>query len=246
MCAEINKKAEKQFALKDKENCKIYLRKIITTAVLCFRSLERFIENGRSTLESCKTSGTNTISYLVYSDMLRQFNSVEVYLLNIFGDLQESSVSYIKYRQLIKKMLKKGTAALQLVELTDEEEETLVHFNRTRNWVNHIPESMLVAEQDLISKGIAAPESTNPIEVYFYNHCTVEYFEDLVNSYSRLYDAATMLLNAAHRDYDALLGQKSEIKRVFIDDIRDIQHLEAAKKSASVQGLVHQEKQNHE
>ena len=230
-----NKREKKQFPIKDIDTCKIYLRKIITVAESCRYSMECYLKEGDISLAQMKEKKTTVVPYLAYSDVLRKLFGVESYVLNVFGDLQVSSVSYMKFRKQVEKLESNGIH-IGLPELSEDASEALKGFNKARNFENHIPESVLVAEQEMIAEGIAIPETEDPLEVYLPAAVTLDYFEDLVTEYRKLYDGVKLLIDSAMKDYNALYGKNIELKIVFTDSIVGTSRLEVGKRAAKAQG----------
>ncbi|WRK52887.1 hypothetical protein SD457_22135 [Coprobacillaceae bacterium CR2/5/TPMF4] len=124
-----------------------------------------------------------------------------------------------------------------IAEFSNEIQELLMDFNKMRNWYNHIPESLLITEQDLIKQGKAYEQRHNPIELYLYHDVTYEYFNDLYNKNIEFYKVARELIHAAKIDYSYLIGESITVERKYLDDPIRINQLDIAKKSAKVQGI---------
>lgn len=229
-----NNKARKQFSIKDADSCKIYLRKIITVAEKCRYKLERYLVEGEEQLNRLKKSKAVIVSYVVYEDVLSHLHSVETYVLNVFGDMQTSSISYIKFRKQIKKLKRMGTD-FGLPSLSNDIKEILYGFNEARNFENHIPESVLIAEQELIREGMAVSETEDPLEVYIPDFVTIDYYEDLLKQYRNLYDGVVELIGAAMKDYNALYCKEIELRIVHTETVIDTSKLEVGKRAAQAQ-----------
>ena len=234
-------KEKKQYQLSDKEHCLVYLRKIITVAEKIRYNLERYLKSGRETMNEFKKNNVLFLPHDQYSDMLNMFGHVEAYVLNIFGDAQDSSVSYFKFRRLVERLQRKGSLDVALSPHAHEETRLLNHFNRTRNFQNHIPESIIVSEQDMIAEGKALPEKEYPIEVYTDEYVSSEMYEDMINSFAKLYECLETLIGMAMRDYEAILGRSVELKRIHCDEVRGLPYLEVVRRAAKVQGIVPRE-----
>lgn len=159
------------------------------------------------------------------------------YLLNIIGDAQGVSISYFKYRQQAKRLMDKQVDGISITVFSDELSELISEFNKMRNWQNHIPESLLISEEELVKQGTAYEQPRNPIEIYLYNDVTYEYFKDLYDNNIGFYEAARKLVQASKRDYGCLIGERVTIQRKYLDKPVGITQLGAAKKSAQVQGI---------
>lgn len=130
-------------------------------------------------VERLDNEKVDRVSNDVYSEMMDKTSSIQNYVLNIIGDAQKISISYYKYRKQAERLIKAGVDDITLSTLDDVLESHLNEFNRLRYWQNHIPESLLTSEVSLIDEGKLLSRSKNPIEVYYYNYVSLEYFKDL-------------------------------------------------------------------
>lgn len=229
------KKAQKQFPLDGKENCRIYLLRIVTTAELCIIRLKEYNTQGKAILD--KYADEKIIPYDIYIDFADKTENVTSYLLNILGDAQSSSISYFKYRKQAKKLMQKDAEGIKVLEWPNELEELLNDFNRLRNWSNHVPESLLISEIDLIEQGKAQDFPYNPIELNLYKSVTYEYFQDLYATNVCFYEMSRKLIQAAKRDYGTLIQDRVIMHRVYLDRPVGMEKLTAAEASAGVQGI---------
>ena len=133
------KKELKQFALSNKEEYIIYLQNIIAIAVKAMETHKKYVKELEDII-ACYQVGEK-IPHDVYSDIQNKISNVECYLLNLFGDGQTSSISYFKFRKMIIKA--KKNLDIEFNVMSEEENEILNEFNKSRNWNNHIPESLL-------------------------------------------------------------------------------------------------------
>lgn len=158
------------------------------------------------------------------------------YILNLLGDAQTSSISYFKYRNLIQKRIKKGMTDIQIIPHSEEVTDFLSEFNKMRNWLNHVPESLLVSEMELVKKG-KAELPLNPVIIVHHNFASYEYFEHLYLSNVDFCKKARKIIQAAKRDYSLLVGESVSYQRVYSNEPIGIGSAEAAKMSAKIQGL---------
>jgi len=108
------------------------------------------------------------------------------YLLNLLGDCQTSSISYFKYRKQIQKRIQRGNLDIPLSIISEKISDMMSEFNKMRNWQNHIPESLLISELDMIHAGnMEFP--MNPVEITHYENVTYECFEHLYLSNLEFY-----------------------------------------------------------
>lgn len=233
----MGKKEQKQFQLDNKENCCIYLLRIITTAEKCLMKLKKYNLQTQKVLDEYADKNATTVPYDIYSEFVDKTSNVISYLLNVIGDAQGVSISYFKYRQQAKKLMDRQVEGISILAFTDELTELISEFNKMRNWQNHIPESLLISEETLVKQGIAYEQPRNPIEIYLYNDVTYEYFKDLYDNNVGFYDAARKLVQAAKRDYGCLIGEQVTVQRIYLDNPIGVAQLDAAKMSAKIQGI---------
>ena len=233
----MGKKEQKQFQLDNKENCCIYLLKIITTAEKCLMKLKKYNLQAKEVLDEYKNKNLVTIPYDIYGEFVDKTSNVISYLLNVIGDAQGVSISYFKYRQQAKRLVDRQVEGISILAFTDELTELISEFNKMRNWQNHIPESLLISEEALVKQGIAYEQPRNPIEIYLYNDVTYECFKDLYDNNIGFYEAARKLVQAAKRDYGCLIGERVTVQRKYLDNPIGVAQLDAAKMSAKIQGI---------
>lgn len=225
---------KKQFPLDSKENCCVYLCRIISSCELCMDKLKDYNQQIKSDLE--KYSKDDLIPYNIYSEHTDKAYNVISYLVNLLGDCQKTSISYYKYRKEISKRIKRGNSDVPLVEISQETTELMNEFNKKRNWLNHTPESLLIAEMELVKEGkMYFP--MDPVEIGHYNNVTYEYFEHLYLSNNEFYKNSRQIIQVAKRDYSLLMGKSIEYPRVYLTKPLGVDKSEASKKSAKIQGL---------
>lgn len=229
-----NNKEKKQFPLTNKENCTIYLYKIISTCELCMDQFKQYNAQTKKTLDEYK--GKDNLSIEIYQDMCHKTYDIMSYLLNLLGDAQTSSISYFKYRQQIEKRIKKGITDISLHNILSETKELISEFNKTRNWLNHVPESLLVSEMELVQAG-KAELPLDPVIIVHHNIVSYEYFEHLYLSNIEFCQKARKIIQAAKKDYSLLMGKSITYPRIYTDEPMGMGRVEAAKMSAKIQGL---------
>lgn len=166
----MGKKEQKQFPLTSKENCAIYLNRIISSCEKCMDRLRDYNGEGEKLL--MQYQGEDVVPHDVYSNMLDKSSNVEDYLLNLLGGAQSSSISYFKFRNVVSKH---PVADVILLPLDSEVQQLLDDFNRMRNWQNHVPESLLVAEMEHVKAGTMI-FPMDPVEIIRYRTVTYAYF----------------------------------------------------------------------
>ena len=112
--------------------------------------IKKYNKETRTILD--KFQNGDVIPYDIYGDICDKTCNIMSYLLNLLGDCQMTSISYFKYRKQVQKLINKGIGGIQLSALDTETESILMELNKLRNWQNHVPESLLISELELIEK----------------------------------------------------------------------------------------------
>jgi hypothetical protein len=232
------KKEQKQFVIETKEDCIIYLKTIIGKAELCLSKLKEYNKQTEEILDDNKNYERGIIAYELYGEISDKIANVISYLLNILGDAQSISISYFKYRKLVEKLIEKQVAGIVFAPFTDELNDICIEFNKMRNWYNHVPESLLVSELELIRKGIYHKTPIDPIEIYIFKSVEYAYVKEFYIANLDFYKNARRLVQACKRDYSKLIGKNVTLKKVYIDKPVNFAKNQAARMSAEVQGLI--------
>lgn len=227
-------KEKKQFPLDSKENCCIYLCRIISSCELCMDRFKKY--NGQTKDELEKNAYTEVISFDTYSELCDKTYNIMSYLLNLLGDCQTTSISYFKYRQQIQKRINRGNVDIPLATISPEVSEIMSEFNKMRNWLNHVPESLLIAEMAMVQAG-TMEFPMNPVEITHYQFVTYEYFEHLYLSNIEFCKDARKVIQAAKRDYSLLMGESIVYPRVYSNKPLGVEKSKSTNASAKVQGL---------
>lgn len=220
-----------------------YLRELITRTHKCLNAhntyleeLKEYILKKSDGVLDCEQSNI-FVDYLDYRRYLDLLSSPESYLLNLIGDSQAVSMSYKKFRDLIDKKIKKNKLDFELDALSEEEVFILSSLNKLRNWINHVPESLLTSEEKLISEGFFGRHSVNPIYINDFESCTLKFIEDLYEQSKHLNSGFKHIYNCMKRDYSKLIGQEIKIENRITHKPKGLEYLELGKFSAEVQGL---------
>ncbi len=227
----MDKKADKQFPLSNRKNCAIYLNRIISSCERCMDRLKRYNEVSENIL--IKYAGREVVPIEVYSEMLDKTSSNICYLLNLLGDSQKSSISYFIFRDYVLKHEIEGVVLDPLNNLVND---LLKDFNRMRNWQNHIPESLLVAEMEQVKVG-KMQFSMDPVNIPIYKTVTYAYFKDMIDVNINFYNAARKIIQAAKRDYKKIYGKSVTYNRVYTNRPLDFDKSIPTQKSAMLQGI---------
>lgn len=227
-------KNKKQFPLTNKQNCIIYLCRIISSCELCMDKYKIYNEETKRILINYKDS--DKIPYSKYSSICDKTSHVMCYLLNLLGDCQSSSISYFKYRKQVQKLINKGNEEIQINTIDDEVNEILSEFNKLRNWQNHVPESLLVSELEMVEANKMILPS-NLMSIIHYQFVSYEYFEDLYKSNMGFCCNARKVIQAIKKDYSLLVGSTVLYPRIYEEKPLTLKKSEPTKISAKIQGL---------
>lgn len=227
----MGKKEDKQFPLTSKDNCAIYLNRIISSCEICMDRLKKYNAEGNGLL--AEYAGKSLVPHEVYAEMLDKTSNVVDYLLNLLGDAQTSSISYFKFRNYISKH---PVADVALNPLEEETQGLLSDFNRMRNWQNHVPESLLVAEMEQV-KDRKMEFPMDPVDITVYRNVTYDYLKDMIEINVSFYKSARKIIQAAKRDYRNIYGKSVTYNRVYTDRPLGFDKSIPTKKSAKVQGI---------
>ncbi|MBR1662701.1 MAG: hypothetical protein IJ696_00040 [Ruminococcus sp.] len=225
---------DKEFPLDSKKNCCIYLNRIISSCELCMDKMKAYNTELKEYVD--KYRGQDIVPYKIYSEMTDKSYNVISYLVNLLGDSQTVSISYFKYRNYISKHIKRGNTDIPFLKATSEISELLNQFNRERNWLNHIPESLLIEELKRVDNG-KMEFPMNPVEIMHYNYVTFEYFNNLYLSNCEFYDRARRLIQFAKKEYSMLMGCSILYPRVYSNKPVNVDKSIAAIESAKKQGI---------
>lgn len=132
----------------------------------------------------------------------KKYGYVIDHLLNLLGDAQTSSISYFKFRSYISKY---PVADVMLNPLEDNIRDLLNDFNRMRNWQNHVPESLLVAEMEQVKVG-KMEFPMDLVDITIYRNVTYDYFKDRVEINISFYNSARKVIQRAQKDYRSIYG----------------------------------------
>ncbi|HCL4438462.1 TPA: hypothetical protein N2D87_003681 [Clostridium botulinum] len=238
-----DKKNMKKFELKEKVDYIVYLQELIGRAYKCMRNERRYLEelSNYINIKINENCGKNPKDIIVKEEIYSKFNdcisNCEAYLLNLAGDQQQSSISYAKFRKIISKRKKKGTLDFDIRDLDEKVINLLNDLNKIRNWANHVPESLLTSEIKMIREGKLMGHSKNPIVININECYSLDYLKHLYETSYNFYESMVIIHQNMKKDYSCLIGESVEIRKLFLNKPVKIDHLEATKLSAKIQGI---------
>lgn len=237
------KRSMKTFKLSDKNEFTIYLHELIGRTYKCIRKHDRHLKSLSSYIKNMETEKINNpdkeikIDEEVYSDFTSLLSNVECYVLNLIGDMQQSSMSYKKFRELLSKKKKKGAIDFEFRELDENINNYLNDLNKQRNWQNHVPKSLLTSEIALMNEGKLKGHSKNPIIINIHKYYSLDYLKDLYETSYNFHTVIVSIHQSMKKDYSCLIGESVRVEKNYIVEPKKLNLLEAVKLSAKVQDL---------
>ncbi len=231
----------KQYELSSKDDFKYYLYQLICRLHKIQKRMKYWLDDLHQYIVVEQRKRTLVVPKHIivpfdeYENRLEPLASSETHLLNTIGDMQACSLSYYKFRDMIRRRQKKNQDVFGLSDLSEDLWATLKAFNEARNFANHEPESLITAEEYLEQKKVLAEVCYNPIQIVNYATCTLEFVIDLYESYKHMYDGSLTVMDQMKSDYECLLGQSVQIIDVFVPESKGIEHLQSVKVASDVQ-----------
>lgn len=228
-------KEEKQFQLNSRENCIVYLNKILVGFHLVRDKLKRYVKEEKCILE--ENVDRKPFSWELYCDQRDKSNNCISFLCNILGDAQNESISYFKYKAKIEKYNRSG-GTIPNYCLTQKEREYLNEMNRFRNWHNHIPESILISDFAIDNKADDEPSIILSPVIYFIGKTvTYECFSKMYEGNVSFLHECNTILCALKKDYELLAGMPVEYHKYILSEPQGLDRGEAQMRSMWIQGL---------
>ncbi|WP_419891596.1 hypothetical protein [Paenibacillus xylanexedens] len=204
-----NKINYKSFNLETKADFIIYLYYLIMLAHRQLYYYKKYLKEMKRVIDS----NNKSLNGMIYEDFRNKLSFLNIYLFNLFGDETKTALSYRKFRKLLNK--KKDIVSIG--ELSVDVEDALNQLNILRNWVAHIPESLLNAEfeaAEIHKRNLTRPSllaAPSPINFNIFYEYDVEWINGLYGECSELYDVYIMVLQQMKKDYSKLIGRSVEI-----------------------------------
>lgn len=222
----------KGYTFKTKDDFIKYLSEVIYLASKNIREYERHVKKLEEYIKEKKLDERpkRNVSAEIYEDFRAKMGYMSGYLSNIFGDGAEYGISYRKYRDNITQKGKRLN--IDYLELTQEQNAELNSITTARDWINHIPVSLIHS-----TKSAAFQEVINPNTPIFIPH--FEKYEGiwLVSMYESNYEGLQgykKVFKWITEDYSKLTGKNFKILEHTIP-LRPIADLEIAKISSEIQ-----------
>lgn len=225
----------KQFNLNSDDNFIVYLREIIFRTDKCLTSFEKYLDELKQEILNSKTIVKINCDYFdafKYGKFVDLISHKESYLLNLIGDQQQTSISYIKFRRVAS-----SKKILNIKAFSEYQNSLLKDFNCMRNWINHVPESLLTSEIELIKKEHFLPHSINPLKIYYYETVDMNVVVDLYDTSKSFFNKCKEIFSWMIEDYSSLVNQDVEIHRIISENSKKLTVFEATKLSANIQGI---------
>lgn len=176
------------------------------------------------------------IAYSEYVKYQSRLSYLTNYCLNLVGDAQMTSLSYFKIRKLIDK--KKNTLDFlkNISEMSKELSYILKRFNSSRNFSNHIPESILTSEREMLGDMYNNELFYSQIIIKTPKYCTIDYLYDLYRETKEINDEISEVLKAIKEDYNFIFGKEVNIVHLSDETPRGTDNLNmvAVKKASKI------------
>lgn len=216
----------KTFDYRVKENQRICLHYILTRTIYLLENLNDYNGETEILLERYKNSN---IPYKTYEEMVDKTGNVVNYLTNLIGDETKTAISYNQYHKTVKK--EKNYPS----KFGDSVMVELNQLRNTRNWLCHVPKSLLTSELELINEQNL---QINFEEIVCTKYVDAEY-ECLANLYEaniEFYSLIKKIVNVIQKEY-TLLIQKSVRYSSVQSQIFKTENFKSTYKSGQKQGL---------
>lgn len=207
-------KQYKQYSINDVEHACIVLQSLIAPVEV---NLEKYKEYYQEAIELLVNSKEDVIPAKEYENVYDKILYRQHELLKFIADHQSSSFSYINLRRLL---LKSGYLKS---ELDEDKRALLKEFLNIRNWTFHNPQSLLVAEDEVIERRIPkelkqfvrkAPQ-VNPVIIKDIEGYTVEKLASFIYHLEKRIQQFEEILVCMKDDYQELYDLL-EIKPMII------------------------------
>lgn len=228
----------KSYQFDNKTDYIVYLQEIIARTDKCIFKMKMYLEELKKIIEELNKKNNDWVSADIYSRYVDLLSNNTAYLLNIIGDKQKTSISYAKFRLVIGKRKLSNSLGFEMRDLDDEIEFYLKDLNIMRNWHNHVPESLLLSEIEMIRAGEFKPHRIQPIEVNFFKEIDITVIKDLLDSSQDFYVVCRKVHQSMKKDYSILIGESVKIVRVTLDKRKTLELFKASKLSGEVQGII--------
>lgn len=205
----------KQFKVVTKNDYLIYLRQIVISLNIHFNSLEKYCDALKVIIDELKleVNPKCEINSSLYEDFRDKTQFVENKILNLLGDMQNDSMSYIKFK---KTLVKRNIEVKQLISKVPEELTVMLNeMNNSRNWGLHEPESLLNAHLENIKEVWPKEEvrcylnNFNPIYIAKFNKYEGTWLLSLYESVTGNLKFYQDIYNYIIEDYKILSGDEN-------------------------------------
>ncbi len=220
----------KRFQVNSKKDYLIYLRMIIIQGQKLLNTYQKYLKDLKETVQfhNLFEEPNNKINAAVYEENNDKIQFIEHKLLNLFGDMQNDSISYNKFK---RRLVKRNIEVKEIIgSLPNELSEMLNVMNTSRNWGLHEPESLLIAHLENIKKQWSKEEVENylndfqKIHIPFFDKYEGKWLISLYESRNTNYEFYTSLFEYILDDYKVLLGETSEFEIIYNNyELRDFE-----------------------
>ncbi|MCT4618346.1 MAG: hypothetical protein N4A62_03045 [Marinisporobacter sp.] len=234
----MGKKELKAYKFDKKSDYIVYLQELIARTDKCLYKTKIYLDELDEIVNELEKTGLDKVSPDIYSRYVDLLGNNTSYLLNLIGDKQKSSISYAKFRLVIDKRKSNDSLDFEIRDLDEKTEFILKDLNKMRNWHNHVPESLLLSEIEMIRTEGFVPHRVQPIEVRYFDLTDIEVAKDLLETSIGFYNVCRIAHQSMKKDYSDLIGESVRIVRVRLEERKMMNTFAPTKLSAEVQGIV--------
>ncbi|WP_286907001.1 hypothetical protein [Clostridium sp. UBA1652] len=160
------------------------------------------------------------VSTEVYHRHQERIDCCFAYLLNLFGDETKTAVSYIQFRNVVNKKIKKGELDFKLNELDDEMSNILKEFREARNFTHHVPQSLLNSQIDYMREVSRIPEKIIELQfsmpevcVMTWEYHDIKWLRNLYEKADKNYKMCSKIFQHMKKEYSNLTGESMRVVR---------------------------------
>lgn len=239
-------KVDRIYKLESKEDFQEYLKLIIEHSYKCldrYKMYHREIED--ECLNILKTNGINIekisvqilrdllenldgeqgsklmgikVEFKKYTDLRSKIIPDSSKLVNLLGDRTKEAVSYLKFRDELKKF-----DSTILNELNEDLQATLNKLYQSRNLMHHVTDSQLISQQEYRKKqkeifgGLIYKPEDGIITINKYNYVEIGWILELYITSCSSIQMFKEVIQQMKKDYSVLIGKSMRIERAFLD-----------------------------
>jgi hypothetical protein len=194
------------FPLNNKEDFIVYLQQLIIRVDIRLQRYKRYLDEiSKDMLKYELLKKENVlIPAKLYEEYTDLFGNTQKHLVNLIADNTKSAMSYLKFRKIAEKQ------EFGLVKIDNFTTELINDINVLRNWSLHAPESMLVAEREVLGN-ISFKMPYSLIEIPIFEKYEGIWLVSLYLEADGLYRRIRHIFQQMKKDYSFLINKSMEI-----------------------------------